>query len=191
MLQWQVGDVSIRCVVEFEPVMPAATLFPMSTPEAVARHAEWLRPHFMDGEGNFLMSIHAFLLESQGRRIVVDTCLGNDRQLPYEAMSQLSGPFLRDIAAAGFAREQVDTVVCTHLHFDHVGWNTMLVDGSWVPTFPRARYLFSELEWKDIQEPTYPEDEAILSFCLYEYLEALIMLAFQRWGSDGDQIGIR
>ena len=172
MLQWRVGAVSIRCVVEFEPLMPGAALFPMSSPEALARHAKWLRPHFMDSDGNLLMSIHAFLIESQGQRILVDTCLGNGRELPYEAMSNLSGPFLRDIAEAGFERERVDTVVCTHLHFDHVGWNTMLVDGRWIPTFPRARYLFSELEWEDIQQPRYPEDEAIVRDCVRPIFDA-------------------
>jgi glyoxylase-like metal-dependent hydrolase (beta-lactamase superfamily II) len=172
MLQWKVGDVSITCVVEFEPVMSGGGLFPMSTPEALDRHAEWLRPHFMDGDGNLLMSIHAFLLESQGQRIVVDTCLGNDRQLPFEGMSNLSGPFLRDIAAAGHPREQVDTVICTHLHFDHVGWNTMLVDGHWVPTFPNARYLFSEPEWEDLQKLSYSEDEAIVRDCVRPIFDA-------------------
>jgi glyoxylase-like metal-dependent hydrolase (beta-lactamase superfamily II) len=172
MLSWKVGDVSIKCVVEFEPVMSGSGLFPMSTPEELHSQAEWLQPDFMDGEGNLLMSIHAFLLESQGERILVDTCLGNDRQLPFEGMSNLSGPFLEDIAAAGHPREKVSTVICTHLHFDHVGWNTMLVDGRWVPTFPNARYLFSELEWEDIQTPSYPEDEAIMRDCVRPILEA-------------------
>jgi glyoxylase-like metal-dependent hydrolase (beta-lactamase superfamily II) len=60
----------------------------------------------------------------------------------------LQGPFLRDLAAAGFARETIDTVMCTHLHVDHVGWNTMLVDGEWVPTFPNARYLMAKTEFE-------------------------------------------
>ncbi|MBW2499320.1 MAG: MBL fold metallo-hydrolase [Deltaproteobacteria bacterium] len=166
MLRWKVGDVSIACVVEFEPVMSGEGLFPMSTSEARERHAAWLRPHFMDDEGNLLMSIHAFLLESQGRRIVVDTCLGNGRQLPFEGMSDLSGPFLEDIAAAGHPREKVDIVICTHLHFDHVGWNTMRVGDRWVPTFPNARYLFAKKEWEDFQKPSYPEDEGIMHDCM-------------------------
>jgi glyoxylase-like metal-dependent hydrolase (beta-lactamase superfamily II) len=87
--------------------------------------------------------------------MIVDTCLGNDktgRGVP--TWNELHGPFLRDLAAAGFARESIDTVMCTHLHVDHVGWNTMLVDGKWVPTFPNARYLMGRVEfdyWRDQQ----------------------------------------
>jgi glyoxylase-like metal-dependent hydrolase (beta-lactamase superfamily II) len=94
-----------------------------------------------------LLSIHALLVESQGRRIIVDTCLGNDKERLVEGWGMRSGPFLSDIAEAGFPRERIDTVMCTHLHVDHVGWNTMLVDGEWVPTFPNADYLFAKPEW--------------------------------------------
>jgi glyoxylase-like metal-dependent hydrolase (beta-lactamase superfamily II) len=94
-----------------------------------------------------VLSIHAFGLTAGDRRIIVDTCIGNDRRIPgMEALNQQT-PFLGDLAAAGFPREEVDTVICTHLHFDHVGWNTMLVDGEWVPTFPNARYLLCRDEW--------------------------------------------
>jgi glyoxylase-like metal-dependent hydrolase (beta-lactamase superfamily II) len=95
------------------------------------------------------MSIHALVVETPERRIVVDTCLGNDkegRRIP--TWNKLQGPFLDDLAAAGFARDSIDTVLCTHLHVDHVGWNTMLVDGKWVPTFPNARYLMGEAEFR-------------------------------------------
>jgi glyoxylase-like metal-dependent hydrolase (beta-lactamase superfamily II) len=94
------------------------------------------------------MSIHAFVVETPDRRIVVDTCLGNDKQnrrIPH--WNNLQGPFLRDLAEAGYPRESIDTVLCTHLHVDHVGWNTMLVDGRWVPTFPQARYLLGRAEF--------------------------------------------
>ena len=93
------------------------------------------------------MSIHCFVIESDGRRIVVDTCVGNDKVRQSPAWHMLSGPFLRDLAAAGFPPESIDTVLCTHLHVDHVGWNTRRVDGRWVPTFPNARYLFARTEW--------------------------------------------
>src|SRR4029077_15102774 len=94
------------------------------------------------------MSIHALLVETSERRIIVDTCLGNDkegRRIP--TWNNLQGPFLADFAAAGFPRASIDTVLCTHLHVDHVGWNTMLVDGKWTPTFPRARYLMGRVEF--------------------------------------------
>ncbi len=108
----------------------------------------WLQPHFADERGRLKMSIHALVVETPDRRIVVDTCLGNDkagRRIP--TWNNLQGTFLADLAAAGYPREAIDTVLCTHLHVDHVGWNTMLVDGKWVPTFPRARYLMGRVEF--------------------------------------------
>ena len=94
------------------------------------------------------MSIHALVVETPSRRIIVDTCLGNDkenRRIP--TWNKLQTSFLAELAAAGYARETIDTVVCTHLHVDHVGWNTMLVDGRWIPTFPNARYLIGRVEY--------------------------------------------
>jgi glyoxylase-like metal-dependent hydrolase (beta-lactamase superfamily II) len=108
-----------------------------------------LIPHFADKEGRLKMSIHALIVEAAGRRIIADTCLGNDkkdRRIP--TWNDRHGRFLEDLAAAGFSRETIDTVLCTHLHVDHVGWNTMLVDGQWVPTFPKARYLFGRVEYE-------------------------------------------
>ena len=108
----------------------------------------WLRPDFVDEHGRLKMSIHALVAETPSRRILMDTCLGNDkenRRIPN--WNKLHGSFLADLAAAGYPRESIDTVVCTHLHVDHVGWNTMLVDGSWVPTFPNARYLMGRVEF--------------------------------------------
>ncbi len=94
------------------------------------------------------MSIHALVVETPSRRIVVDTCLGNDkenRRIP--TWNRLQTNFLADLAAAGYARATIDTVICTHLHVDHVGWNTMLAEGHWVPTFPKARYLMGRVEF--------------------------------------------
>ena len=110
-------------------------ILPDATREA-AREIDWLAPHFMDPEGRLIMSIHALILEMGDRRIMVDTCLGNDKERAIPGWHMRTGPFLDDIAAAGYPRESIDTVLCTHLHVDHVGWNTMRVDGKWVPTFP-------------------------------------------------------
>jgi glyoxylase-like metal-dependent hydrolase (beta-lactamase superfamily II) len=145
---WQIGDVSIIRIVELEgAVMPAAALLPEARPEAVLPIG-WLRPHFIDEHGELISSFFALLVLSQGKRIVIDTCLGNDKPRAVPQWHQRQGAFLADIAAAGFARETIDFVVCTHLHPDHIGWNTMLVDGRWVPTFPRARYVFSSRDWE-------------------------------------------
>jgi glyoxylase-like metal-dependent hydrolase (beta-lactamase superfamily II) len=147
-LQWHVGDVTITRVVEMLAPVPPEGLLPGATAEGIERNLSWLKPNFVDDDGNLVLSIHALCVESQGRKIIVDTCVGNDRVIPEFDGLTLDTPFLDDLAAAGFAREDVDTVVCTHLHFDHVGWNTMLVDGKWVPTFPNARYVICRGEWE-------------------------------------------
>jgi glyoxylase-like metal-dependent hydrolase (beta-lactamase superfamily II) len=146
-LQWTIGDVTITRIVESVARIPPGGLLPSATPAAIAAHSSWLRPHFVDDDGNLVLSIHAFGVTVGDRKLIIDTCIGNDRRIPgMEALSQQT-PFLTDLADAGFPREEVDTVICTHLHFDHVGWNTMLVDGAWVPTFPNARYLLCRDEW--------------------------------------------
>ena len=147
MRSWRVGDVAITKVVELEATGGTKFLLPQATRESILP-LPWLRPHFADDAGRLRMSIHAFVVETSDRRIVVDTCLGNDKQdrrIPH--WNNLQGPFLRDLAEAGYPRESIDTVLCTHLHVDHVGWNTMRVDGRWVPTFPRARYLMGRAEF--------------------------------------------
>ena len=154
MNQWQVGDVKITRIIEME--IPGGTRFllPDATREAV-KPIDWLAPCFIDGEGNLIMSIHALVVETPARRIVVDTCIGNDKNRNIPAWSNLQLPFLEDLARAGYPREIIDTVLCTHLHVDHVGWNTMLVDGQWLPTFPNARYLMGKNEfeyWDDADD---------------------------------------
>jgi glyoxylase-like metal-dependent hydrolase (beta-lactamase superfamily II) len=147
-LTWQIGDVRISRIVEHEMTFPLAQLLSDATPEAVEPHRGWLAPNFIDDEGNCTLSIHAFVVESCGRRIVVDTCIGEHRDSSFAEMELETAPFLEDLAAAGFPRESVDIVLCTHMHFDHVGWNTMRVKDRWVPTFPNARYLFAREEWE-------------------------------------------
>jgi glyoxylase-like metal-dependent hydrolase (beta-lactamase superfamily II) len=141
-----IGNVRISRIVELE--MPGLSfVLPDAIPEKLLPIG-WLAPHFITPEGEAKASIQAFLVESEGQRIIVDTCLGNGKNLPIRRWANRNGPFLEDLAAAGFPRESIDTVLCTHLHMDHVGWNTMLVDGRWRPTFPNARYLFGRVEWE-------------------------------------------
>src|SRR6185436_16320239 len=147
-MQWQIGDVTVTKIVELETTGGSRFILPQATREAILPIA-WLIPHFADEDGRPKMSIHALIVEAPGRRIIVDTCLGNDkkdRRIP--TWNDRQGRFLEDLAGAGFARETIDTVLCTHLHVDHAGWNTMLVEGRWVPTFPRARYLFGRVEFE-------------------------------------------
>lgn len=147
-LQWKIGDVTITRVVESVQAIPPTDVLPSATAEVIESHASWLRPNFVDDDGNLVMSVHALGVTAGDRRIIIDTCIGNDRRVPGMEFLYLQTPFLADLADAGFPREEVDTVICTHLHFDHVGWNTMLVDGKWVPTFPNARYLLCRDEWQ-------------------------------------------
>jgi glyoxylase-like metal-dependent hydrolase (beta-lactamase superfamily II) len=164
MLHWKVGDVTVTKVVELEATGGSRFLLPQATPEAVLPMT-WLQPHFADANGRLRMSIHALVVETPTRRIVVDTCLGNDktgRRIPH--WNDMRGPFLADLEAAGYPRGSIDTVLCTHLHVDHVGWNTMLVDGRWVPTFPHARYLYGRTEfahWSTVEGR--PDMQAIMA----------------------------
>ena len=158
MSRWKIGDVTVTKVLELEATGGSRFLLPQATREAILPIA-WLRPHFADDEGRLRMSIHAFLVETPTRRIVVDTCLGNDkegRRIP--GWNCLNTRFLADLAAAGAPRERIDTVLCTHLHVDHVGWNTMRQDGAWVPTFPNARYLMGRAEYAHWAGPHERED---------------------------------
>ncbi len=148
MLKWTIGDVTVTKIVELEMTGGSRFILPQATREEVLPIG-WLQPHFADEEGRLRMSIHALVVETPTRRMVVDTCLGNDkenRRIPH--WNQLQGSFLADLAAAGYPRESIDTVLCTHLHVDHVGWNTMMAGGRWVPTFPNARYLMGRIEFE-------------------------------------------
>ena len=146
MNQWQIGDVKITRIVEMEIAGGSKFILPDATREASLAY-DWMQPHFMDADGNLIMSVHALIVDTGERRIVVDTCIGNDKERNMPNWNNLQTSFLQDLADAGYPRESIDTVMCTHLHVDHVGWNTMLVDGKWVPTFPNARYLVAEKEW--------------------------------------------
>jgi glyoxylase-like metal-dependent hydrolase (beta-lactamase superfamily II) len=157
-MRWQIGDVTVTKIVELETTGGSRFILPQATREAVLP-ISWLIPHFADDTGRLKMSIHALIVEAPGRRILVDTCLGNDkkdRRIP--TWNDRQGRFLEDLSAAGFSRETIDTVLCTHLHVDHVGWNTMLVDGQWVPTFPNARYLFGRIEFEHWSRQTERTD---------------------------------
>lgn len=148
MQRWQIGDVSITRIIETEDKsMTAAIMLPDARPENVLP-IRWLQPNFIDADGNLISSIFSLLVESRGKKIVIDTCLGNDKPRAVPDWHERQGAFLDDIATAGFPREAVDFVACTHLHPDHVGWNTILSDGEWLPTFPNARYLFSRKDWE-------------------------------------------
>jgi glyoxylase-like metal-dependent hydrolase (beta-lactamase superfamily II) len=159
-MKWRVGEVTVTKIVELEVTGGSRFILPQATYEAVLPIG-WLQPDFADERGRLKMSIHAFVVETPSHRIIVDTCLGNDkenRRIP--TWNKLQTSFLADLAAAGYPRETIDTVVCTHLHVDHVGWNTMLTDDRWVPTFPNARYLMGRVEYAHWTQQDEREDMA-------------------------------
>ncbi len=147
MNRWKIGDVSITRVIESEAPWDGTLLLPEATAANVRKERDWLHPTFTDDAGLLRMSIHAFVIESRGKRIVVDTCIGNDKERPIPEWNRQQWPFLGNLEQAGYPRESVDLVLCTHLHVDHVGWNTMPRGGRWVPTFPNATYLIGGTEW--------------------------------------------
>ena len=149
----QVGNVRITRVVEIETVTNPTFLYPEMVPEAFKPYAGWLSPRFVDEEGRIIMAVQTFIVESEDARIVVDTCIGNGKERSMPFWNDLDLPFLRDMSAAGFPPDSIDTVLCTHLHIDHVGWNTYRNSaGQWVPTFEKARYLFGREEWEAWKE---------------------------------------
>jgi glyoxylase-like metal-dependent hydrolase (beta-lactamase superfamily II) len=146
MLSWQVGRVRITRIVEMD--LPVPRMAMRQATAAALRESAWLYPHFVsEDDATLKLSIHALLVEAPRLKLVVDTCIGNDRPREITGGQPLATPFLEQLGEAGWSREAVDAVVCTHLHTDHVGWNTMLENGRWTPTFPKARYLLGRQEY--------------------------------------------
>ena len=158
-MPWKVGRVRITKFVELETVGGTRFILPHATPEAI-RRLPWLTPDFATDEGRLKMSIHTLVVETPARRIVVDTGLGNDKQgRSVPVWNNRTTPFLDMMSAAGFPPDSIDLVICTHLHVDHVGWNTRLVDGRWIPTFPNARYVFGRTEYEHWRDHSAATDE--------------------------------
>jgi glyoxylase-like metal-dependent hydrolase (beta-lactamase superfamily II) len=162
-LRWQIGEARVTRIVEssFEGGLDA--FLPQATPEAVLA-IDWLRPDFITADGILKFSIHALVIEADGLRILVDTCVGNEKPRAAFAMWDMQQyRFLEDLEAAGFPRGSIDVVLCTHLHLDPVGWNTMKVRDRWVPTFPNARYLIERREMAALRalEGALPSEDGL------------------------------
>jgi len=143
---WTVGRLTVHRVDEIGlPPGTGSWLLPDATPDLVAAHA-WLRPHFTDAEHLVRLDSHSFAVTTGRLRVLVDTGIGNGKPRANPAWNDLRTDYLGRLAALGFTPETLDLVILTHLHTDHVGWNTRAQDGAWVPTFPRARYLTSRTE---------------------------------------------
>jgi glyoxylase-like metal-dependent hydrolase (beta-lactamase superfamily II) len=166
MLEWQIGDVRIQQLVEIVERGGQLQMLPEATPENLAA-IPWLRPHFLTPDGKLVIQIQMLVIETPARRMVVDTCIGNDKTIALEAWAGLQLPFLEKLEAMGHPPDSIDTVICTHLHVDHVGWNTRKVAGRWRPTFARARYLMVAEEfahWRDAERRDAEENRAGAGF---------------------------
>ncbi len=143
------GATVVRIEETYEPNFEAAKFFAAWSSAALDRHRDWMVSDHYDAASGFLkLSVHSWLIRIGGKTILIDTCVGNHKPRAHRPMwHMLDTGYLERLAAAGVKPEQVDLVMCTHLHVDHIGWNTRLDNGRWVPTFPNARYVFSREDY--------------------------------------------
>jgi glyoxylase-like metal-dependent hydrolase (beta-lactamase superfamily II) len=148
-----IGDVEIQRVEEMVAREPTS-IFAEWRAEILEQHP-WLVPNYFDvAAGAFIVSVHSWLVRTVHHTILIDCCAGNHKARPLSPrFHQLDTPFLSRLRAAGVDPSEIDYVMCTHFHVDHVGWNTRLENGRWVPTFPNAKYVFSRAE-RDRWDPT-------------------------------------
>ncbi len=141
----QSGPISVQCIVEIERVLVEPNwLFPEAGADVIHENKKWLDNRFIDSATDRLaLAMQSFVIRTSRHNILVDTCNGNHKKRPKNIWQHnLNTPYLQSLAAAGLQPKDIDVVLCTHLHSDHVGWNTVLENGQWVPTFPKAAYLF-------------------------------------------------
>ena len=146
----RIGSFEVHRVAEYEgPFLAPHEFFPDFDPEVVRANADLLGPRLIDpASGKLMFSFHTFVIKTAHHTILIDSCLGNDKERPSRPQFHLMrSNYLRDLATVGVKPEDVDFVMCTHLHWDHVGWNTRLENGRWVPTFPKARYVMAQREY--------------------------------------------
>ena len=150
-LTFSVGDLTIHRVIEQETsFVPALEMLPGLTPEVLAENRSWMRQaRALDQQDVLLLCFQSYVVKTPHHTILVDSCIGNDKPRPNRPKWNMKtdDTYLRGLSAAGFAVDDIDFVMCTHLHVDHVGWNTRLENGRWVPTFPKARYVFAKQEY--------------------------------------------
>ncbi|MBR0671426.1 MBL fold metallo-hydrolase [Neoroseomonas soli] len=165
------GDITIQRIIEGEsPLFDPLTFFPTLTKEALEENRSWLEPAALDPvTGKLVLCIQSWVVRTRHHTILVDTCVGNDKERPTRAFwhRQRGDAYMRGLAALGLTVDDIDIVMCTHMHVDHVGWNTRLENGRWVPTFPKARYVFSAQEFaywnaENAKAPVLPFADSVL-----------------------------
>jgi glyoxylase-like metal-dependent hydrolase (beta-lactamase superfamily II) len=155
----QLGEVTIARVLEMNtPEFDPYEFFPETTLEDWEPHLHWLQPHAMDPiSGKLVFPMQSYVVQSKHHTILIDSCVGNHKERSFlpKWHQKTDTTYIDNLTKLGLTPEDIDIVMCTHLHPDHVGWNTKLVDGRWVPTFPNAEYVFSRREfdyWKEFNE---------------------------------------
>ena len=146
----ELGNITIHRVVEQEqPMFLVSEFFPTLSKEALEENRSWLEPKYFDpATGKVILCVQSYIVRTPQHTIMIDSCVGNHKSRPARPMWNMmsSDRYEKNLAAAGIGFGDIDYVMCTHLHVDHVGWNTRLENGRWVPTFPKAKYLFAERE---------------------------------------------
>ena len=167
---YKLGDLEIHRAIESEvPIFDTFTFFPDATRDVVEANKDWLMPRYIDPNTiEIILCIQSYIIKTSHHTILVDTCVGNHKSRPARPSWHMqNAPFIEELANVGVHPEEVDFVLCTHLHVDHVGWNTKLVDGRWVPTFPNAKYIFSRNEY-ELWESRHENGEAVPVPLVYE-----------------------
>jgi glyoxylase-like metal-dependent hydrolase (beta-lactamase superfamily II) len=148
-MMFKAGDMTVHRIVEMEcGFTPALEFLPTLTPALLAENRSWLAPAGLDANDNLVLCFQSYVVRTGRHTILVDSCVGNDKDRAARPLwhQKKDDAFMKGLAAANLTVNDIDFVMCTHLHVDHVGWNTRLENGRWVPTFPKARYLFSKTE---------------------------------------------
>jgi len=150
-LKFSAGDLTIHRIIEQEvPFFPAQELLPDLTPELLAENRAWLKKAgALDDNDVLILCFQSYIVKTPHHTILIDSCIGNDKQRPARPNwhQKTDDNYMSALKAAGFSVGDIDYVMCTHLHVDHVGWNTRMENGRWVPTFPKARYVFAKSEY--------------------------------------------
>ena len=159
-MTFKAGNATIHRIIEMEcGFTPALEFLPNLTKERLDENRSWLQPSGMDADDNLVLCFQSYVIQTGKHNILVDSCIGNDKERTARPLwhKKKDNAFMGGLARAGLSVNDIDFVLCTHLHVDHVGWNTRLENGRWVPTFPKARYIFSKTEldfWIDENRKT-------------------------------------
>src|SRR5207302_2363279 len=165
-----VNDMTIHRIVEQEAgFTPILEFLPSLSRELLDENRSWMEPAALDPAGMAVLCFQSYVVKTPHHTILVDACIGNDKSFPHRPTwhRKSDSNWMQALKAAGVTVDDIDIVMCTHLHVDHVGWNTRLENGRWVPTFPNARYVFDKTEfdyWTEIhaKTPVAPFGDSVL-----------------------------